>query len=102
MGWDGVSFDKDEPSWVNPVFLLFLQKSNSCGFTSLGATAQTWSFQPQQDVGLDVPQSRPLIVAHRGASGMFPEHTSIAYEKAMEQASPHMMTFWDNPPDLPF
>ena len=55
-------------------------------FTSLATPAQRWSFQPQQDVGLDVPESRPLIVAHRGASGMFPEHTSIAYEKAVEQA----------------
>ena len=58
----------------------------------VGATAQKWSFLPEQDVGLDIPESRPLIVAHRGASGMFPEHTSIAYEQAAEQVSPLNMS----------
>ena len=30
---------------------------------------------------------RPLNIAHRGASGMYPEHTSLAYEKAVEQGA---------------
>ena len=32
-----------------------------------------------------MPLGRPLNIAHRGASGMLPEHTKIAYEKAAEQ-----------------
>ena len=59
------------------------------GASAIGqdATGHRWSFQPEQDAGRDIPVSRPVIVAHRGASGMYPEHTSIAYEKAVEQAS---------------
>lgn len=71
---------------LKPLIILFL---SICGGRAIhkATPAQRWSFQPQQDVGLDVPESRPLIVAHRGASGMFPEHTSIAYEKAVEQGA---------------
>merc|ERR1719348_2116976 len=29
-----------------------------------------------------LPTFRPLIIAHRGASGMFPEHTALAYREA--------------------
>ena len=34
-----------------------------------------------------LPTFRPLIIAHRGASGMYPEHTALAYEKAAEQGA---------------
>ena len=30
---------------------------------------------------------KPLIIAHRGASGLFPEHTIMAYEAAIEQGA---------------
>jgi glycerophosphoryl diester phosphodiesterase len=29
------------------------------------------------------PQSRPLVIAHRGASGLEPEHTAAAYRRAL-------------------
>jgi glycerophosphoryl diester phosphodiesterase len=33
------------------------------------------------------PQARPLLIAHRGASGFAPEHTLAAYRLAIEQGS---------------
>jgi glycerophosphoryl diester phosphodiesterase len=33
------------------------------------------------------PLSRPLVVAHRGASGMLPEHTMPAYQLAIAQGA---------------
>ena len=32
-----------------------------------------------------LPTFRPLIIGHRGASGMFPEHTALAYREAAKQ-----------------
>ncbi len=37
-----------------------------------------------------VGQSRPLIIAHRGASGDRPEHTLAAYERAIEQGADYI------------
>lgn len=34
-----------------------------------------------------LPKDRPLIVAHRGASGVLPEHTVEAYQLAIEQGA---------------
>ena len=34
-----------------------------------------------------LPTFRPLIIGHRGASGMFPEHTAMAYRNAAEQGA---------------
>jgi len=34
-----------------------------------------------------LPTFRPLIIAHRGASGMFPEHTALAYREAAKQGA---------------
>jgi len=34
-----------------------------------------------------LPTFRPLIIAHRGASGMFPEHTAVAYREAARQGA---------------
>jgi len=34
-----------------------------------------------------LPTFRPLIIGHRGASGMFPENTGLAYRKAAEQGA---------------
>ena len=44
-----------------------------------------WTWDPSS-LGADgLPTGRPLVVAHRGASGMYPEHTMLAYRKAAEQ-----------------
>jgi len=34
-----------------------------------------------------LPTHRPLIIAHRGSSGMFPEHSALAYRMAAEQGA---------------
>ena len=34
----------------------------------------------------DVPE-KPLVIAHRGASGERPEHTLMAYERAIDQGA---------------
>lgn len=34
-----------------------------------------------------VPASKPIVIAHRGVSGMRPEHTIAAYELAIEQGA---------------
>jgi len=34
-----------------------------------------------------LPIFRPLIIAHRGSSGMYPEHTALGYRKAAEQGA---------------
>ena len=34
-----------------------------------------------------LPTFRPLIIAHRGSSGMYPEHTALGYRKAAEQGA---------------
>lgn len=35
-------------------------------------------------------KARPLIIGHRGASGMYPEHTALAYRKAAEQGADYI------------
>ena len=35
-------------------------------------------------------QSRPILIAHRGASGMFPEHTNTAYREAAAQGADYV------------
>jgi len=34
-----------------------------------------------------LPTFRPLIIGHRGSSGMYPEHTALSYRKAAEQGA---------------
>ena len=34
-----------------------------------------------------LPTFRPLIIGHRGASGMYPEHTARAYREAARQGA---------------
>ena len=34
-----------------------------------------------------LPTFRPLIIGHRGASGMYPEHTALAYREAARQGA---------------
>ncbi len=44
-----------------------------------------WTWDPSSLGSDGLPTGRPLVVAHRGASGMYPEHTMLAYRKAAEQ-----------------
>lgn len=39
------------------------------------------------DHDLDLPTTKPLVIAHRGASGMLPEHTVEAYQLAIDQGA---------------
>ena len=39
---------------------------------------------PQFDHGIDLPTTRPLIIAHRGNCGVYPEHSSMAYQSAID------------------
>lgn len=42
---------------------------------------------PEYDHGLGIPTSRPLNTAHRGSSGMFPEHTTNSFQLAIDQGA---------------
>ena len=60
------------------LFLSFLSSSFSNG--------SPWSFDGT--LGKDgLPLDRPLNIGHRGASGMYPEHTLISYEQAAAQGA---------------
>ena len=37
--------------------------------------------------GLSLPSERPLNLGHRGACGVYPEHTALAYSYAIEQGA---------------
>lgn len=39
------------------------------------------------DHKVQLPTTRPLVIAHRGASGIYPEHTAKAYQEAVEQGA---------------
>ena len=39
---------------------------------------------PEFDHGIDLPTTRPLIIAHRGDSGVYPEHSTMAYQSAID------------------
>ena len=52
---------------------------SACGqATQKGVTDVTWTTRSGE---------RPIIIAHRGASGVLPEHTLAAYERAIEQGA---------------
>ncbi|KAK2149429.1 hypothetical protein LSH36_453g02021 [Paralvinella palmiformis] len=44
-------------------------------------------FPPEFDHGVDLPTTRPLIIAHRGDSGVYPEHSTMAYRSAIDAGS---------------
>ncbi len=44
-----------------------------------------WSWNPDTKGPDGMPTGRPVNIAHRGASGMYPEHTTLAYQKAFQQ-----------------
>ncbi|KCZ52063.1 glycerophosphodiester phosphodiesterase family protein [Hyphomonas pacifica] len=77
---------------VAPVLLLA-----ACGQAQDTKTAQT-PVAPQAEANAPETQAEtktfksltgeaPIIIAHRGASGLFPEHTIKAYETAIEQGA---------------
>ena len=46
----------------------------------------SWSWK--DGVGPDgLPTDRPLVLGHRGASGMYPEHTALSYVEAAIQGA---------------
>ena len=45
------------------------------------------SYPPIYDHGVNLPTNRPLNIAHRGSSGMLPEHTVQAYQLAVDQGA---------------
>ncbi len=47
--------------------------------TPSSTTSPDWTWD-DSDLG-----SRPVLIAHRGSSGMYPEHTAMAYRAAAEQ-----------------
>ena len=50
-----------------------------------------WSWDPSAPLAVDgTPTGRPLIIAHRGACGMFPEHTRRSYEEGAEQGGDYV------------
>ncbi|TRY67191.1 hypothetical protein TCAL_09237 [Tigriopus californicus] len=68
------------------LFLLILGTDSTQSLPFEDEAQWHWTFGDSS--GLDsLPNSRPLIIAHRGASGMFPEHTMMAYEEAIYQGA---------------
>ncbi len=51
----------------------------------LPALAQTGAMTPP--AAAEKPLSPPIVIAHRGASGLRPEHTIVAYRLAIEQGA---------------
>lgn len=61
----------------------------------LGAAIGPWPVlgrprDERSEAGPSVSQARPLVIAHRGASGQRPEHTLAAYALAIEQGADHI------------
>ena len=36
---------------------------------------------------IDLPNTKPLVIAHRGDSGVYPEHSTIAYQSAIDHGT---------------
>lgn len=66
------------------ILLLYLI-INLCLRTSL--MWSKFSNPPYFDHKVDLPTERPLIIAHRGSSGVLPEHTVEAYTEAVRQGA---------------
>lgn len=52
-----------------------------------GRAAQVQREGVDYDHNVDLPTTRPLVVAHRGSSGTVPEHTVTAYRLAVDQGA---------------
>jgi glycerophosphoryl diester phosphodiesterase len=60
---------------------------NGSGFSHQTSSFTRWSWDPD-DIGPDgLPRGRPLILGHRGSSGMYPEHTLISYTEGAKQGA---------------
>jgi len=67
-----------------PIFLLLL----GWVYSAPDYPCPSESYTDPELYGPDgLPTFRPLIIGHRGASGMYPEHTALAYRKAAEQGA---------------
>ena len=53
-----------------------------CLFTVAVADWQSWNHEIS-----GLPDGRPLIIAHRGACGVYPAHSAKGYSYAIEQVS---------------
>src|SRR5919108_765727 len=56
-----------------------------CSAASIGLACVTLA--SRGDAGAPALRARPIVIAHRGASGYRPEHTLAAYELAIEQGA---------------
>ena len=55
-------------------------------FVTFGSLSKS-SNPPVINHALDLPTTRPLNVAHRGSSGLLPEHTEAAYRQAIDDGA---------------
>ena len=54
------------------------------------AGTPTASTQPAATAWNTLTGERPIIIAHRGASGLYPEHTVLSYKTAIEQGADYI------------
>lgn len=51
------------------------------------SSSEKWTFGRDRRGSDGLVTSRPLILGHRGASGSYPEHTSLGYEKGAQEGA---------------
>jgi len=76
-------FDPLPLTVLSEVFSPLLDEQDAAKGQAVGNWS--WDWMSRGDDGL--ADGRPLVIAHRGASGMFPEHTAMAYEAAIAQGA---------------
>lgn len=72
---------------ANPTSFLKLVSYQVCGLTTLVAVSLLSSLSLSFSANADDRESDPIIIAHRGASGLMPEHTLPAYKLGIEQGA---------------
>lgn len=55
--------------------------------TIMAATNGALQRRNVEPIESGLPVGRPLVIAHRGSSGMLPEHTLAAYQLAIDQGA---------------
>jgi glycerophosphoryl diester phosphodiesterase len=74
--------------WTVTVLVAVAFRGTHCSPVESGDQPLHWRWAWDDSMGPDMlPVGRPLSLAHRGASGMFPEHTRMAYEEAVRSDS---------------
>jgi glycerophosphoryl diester phosphodiesterase len=66
------------------LFRLSLRKRN---LAALSLWAASLALAPAGAIGQTIKVTQPIVIAHRGVSGMRPEHTLAAYQLAIEQGA---------------